>query len=76
MTVSFTPVKADGQLFAHLPELDDLEFSLSNANAATSWTPSGSKTPSPQARGRFPLQSPPCRRPAQAHSATPRPPSP
>ena len=34
MTVSFNPLKANGQLFAHLPELNDLEFSLSNANAA------------------------------------------
>ena len=34
MTVSFNPLKAHGQLFAHLPELNDLEFSLSNANAA------------------------------------------
>jgi hypothetical protein len=34
MTVSFNPLKANGQLFTHLPELDDLELSLSNANAA------------------------------------------
>ena len=34
MTVSFTPLKANGQLFNHLPELDDVELSLSNANAA------------------------------------------
>jgi hypothetical protein len=34
MTVSFNPLKANGQLFAHLPELDDVELSLSNANAA------------------------------------------
>ena len=34
MTVSFTPLKAKGQIFTHLPELDDVEFSLSNANAA------------------------------------------
>ena len=34
MTVSFTPLKANGQIFTHLPELDDVEFSLSNANAA------------------------------------------
>ena len=34
MTISFNPLKANGHLFAHLPELDDLEFSLSNANAA------------------------------------------
>ena len=34
MTVSFNPLKADGQLFTHLPELDDAELSLSNANAA------------------------------------------
>ena len=34
MTVSFTPLKANGQLFTHLPELDDVELSLSNANAA------------------------------------------
>ena len=34
MTVSFSPLKANGQLFTHLPELDDLEFSLSDANAA------------------------------------------
>ena len=34
MTISFNPLKADGHLFTHLPELDDLEFSLSDANAA------------------------------------------
>jgi hypothetical protein len=34
MTVSFNPLKATGDLFTHLPELDDLESSLSNANAA------------------------------------------
>jgi hypothetical protein len=34
MTVSFNPLKADGPLFIRLPELNDLEFSLSNANAA------------------------------------------
>jgi hypothetical protein len=34
MTISFNPLKANGQLFTHLPELDDLEVSLSNANAA------------------------------------------
>jgi hypothetical protein len=34
MTVSFNPLKANGQVFTHLPELDDLELSLSNANAA------------------------------------------
>jgi hypothetical protein len=34
MTVAFRPLKATGDLFTHLPELDDLEFSLSNANAA------------------------------------------
>ena len=34
MTVSFNPLKANGQLFTHLPELDDVELSLSNANAA------------------------------------------
>jgi hypothetical protein len=34
MTVSFNPLKANGQLFTHLSELDDLEVSLSNANAA------------------------------------------
>jgi hypothetical protein len=34
MTVSFNPLKANGQLFTHLPELDDLEVALSNANAA------------------------------------------
>ena len=28
------PFKANGHLFTHLPELDDLEFSLSDANAA------------------------------------------
>ena len=33
MAVSFNPLKADGQLFTHLPELDDVELSLSNANA-------------------------------------------
>jgi hypothetical protein len=34
MTISFNPLKANGHLFTHLPELDDLEFSLSDANAA------------------------------------------
>jgi hypothetical protein len=34
MTVSFNPPKATGDLFTSLPELDDLEFSLPNANAA------------------------------------------
>jgi hypothetical protein len=34
MTVSFSVLKATGDLFTHLPELDDLEFSLSNDNAA------------------------------------------
>jgi hypothetical protein len=34
MTVSFNPLKTTGDLFTSLPELDDLEFSLSNANAA------------------------------------------
>ena len=34
MTLSFNPLKANGQLFTRLPELDDHEFSLSNANAA------------------------------------------
>jgi hypothetical protein len=28
------PPQANGHLFTHLPELDDLEFSLSDANAA------------------------------------------
>jgi hypothetical protein len=31
MTVSFTPLKANAQLFTRLPELDDVELSLSNA---------------------------------------------
>jgi hypothetical protein len=31
MTVSFNPLKANGPLFTHRPELDDLEVSLSNA---------------------------------------------
>ena len=34
MTFSFNPLKANGQLFTRLPELDDVGFSLSNANAA------------------------------------------
>ena len=34
MTFSFNPLKANGQLFTRLPELDDVKFSLSNANAA------------------------------------------
>ena len=34
MTVSFNPLKTNGELFIRLPELDDVEFSLSNANAA------------------------------------------
>jgi hypothetical protein len=34
MTVSFNPLKATGDFFTSLPELDELEFSLSNANAA------------------------------------------
>src|SRR5277367_5450863 len=33
MTISFNPLKANGHLFTHLPELDDLEFSLSDADA-------------------------------------------
>jgi hypothetical protein len=50
MTISFNPLKANGHLFTHLPELDDLELSIPNANAAASWTRSGSKTFTPQAR--------------------------
>ena len=34
MTISFNSLKANGHLFTHLPELDDLEFSLPSANAA------------------------------------------
>ena len=34
MTISFKPLKANGHLFTHVPELDDLEFSLPSANAA------------------------------------------
>jgi hypothetical protein len=34
MTISFNPLKANGHLFTHLPELDDLELSIPNANAA------------------------------------------
>jgi hypothetical protein len=34
MTISFNPLKANGRLFTHLPELDDVELSLSSANAA------------------------------------------
>ena len=34
MTISFNPLETNGHLFAHRPELDDLEFSLPNANAA------------------------------------------
>ena len=34
MTVCFNPLKANGPLFTRLPELDEVEFSLSNANAA------------------------------------------
>ena len=34
MTVSFNPLKTNGELFTRLPELGDVEFSLSNANAA------------------------------------------
>ena len=34
MTLSFIPLKANGRLFSRLPELDDLEFSIPNANAA------------------------------------------
>ena len=33
MTISFNPLKANGHLFTHVPELD-LEFSLPSANAA------------------------------------------
>ena len=33
MTVSFNPLKANGDTFSRVPELDDLEVSLSNANA-------------------------------------------
>jgi hypothetical protein len=33
MTVSFNPLKANGQTFSCVPELDDLEVSLSNDNA-------------------------------------------
>ena len=50
MTVSFNPLKANGHLFTHLPELDDLEFSLPTPTPPTSWTRSGSKTFTPQAR--------------------------
>ena len=34
MTVSFNPLKQNGQFYNRLPELDDVEISLSNANAA------------------------------------------
>jgi hypothetical protein len=34
MTISFNPLKANGHLFTHLPELDDLELSFPNTNAA------------------------------------------
>ena len=33
MTVSFNPLKANGHTFSGVPELDDLEVSLSNDNA-------------------------------------------
>ena len=33
MTVSFNPLKANGHTFSRVPELDDLEVSLSNDNA-------------------------------------------
>ena len=50
MTISFNPLKANAHLFTHLPELDDLEFSLPTPTPTTSWTRSGSKTVTPQAR--------------------------
>jgi hypothetical protein len=67
MTVSFNTLKANGQLFTSLPELDDLEFSLSNANAADVLDALGIR----RRLLREPLapavlQSPPRRRPAQA----------
>ena len=41
MTVCFNPLKANGALFTRLPELDEVEFSLSNANAADVLDPLG-----------------------------------
>ena len=76
MTVSFNPLKANGQLFTHLPELDDVEFSLSNANAADVLDALGIEDASPQARGRFPASKPSSSSPDASASATPHPPSP
>jgi hypothetical protein len=50
MTISINSLKANGHLFAHRPELDDLEFSIPTPTPPASWTRSGSKTFTPQAR--------------------------
>ena len=73
MTLSFNPLKANGPLFTHLPELDDLEVSLSNDNAADVLGIEDSFSASP-----WPL---PCFKallssPGVSDSATPRPPFP
>ena len=68
MTISFNPLKANGHLFTHLPELDDLEFSLSDANAADDpGRPRDRRRLLHKPVAAFLLKSPPRRRPAQAH---------
>jgi hypothetical protein len=69
MTISFNPLKTNGHLFTYLPELNDLEFSLSNANAADLLDPLGIEDafaaspwplcgPARFAAPRHPIQSP------------------
>ena len=50
MTISFNPLEANGHLFTHRPELDEHEFSIPTPPPTASWTRSGSKTFTPQAR--------------------------
>ena len=75
MSVSFTLLKANGHSFDPLPGHDDREFSLSNANAATSSTLSASKSPSPNAPGQFPASGCSSSSPGASALATPLPPS-
>jgi hypothetical protein len=76
MTVSFNPLKATGDLFTSLPELDDLEFSLSNANAADVLDALGIEDVFCASPWPLPCFKAPSSSPDANASATPRPPFP
>ena len=76
MTVFFNPLKANGQLFTHLPELENVELSLSNANAADVLDALGIEDAFSASPWPLPASKPSLSSPGASASATPRPPSP